>query len=190
MISFTYGGMRSGKTAMMILYIYSQKARGRNVQVLKPSIDTREVGVIRSRALDTEFKALTFKSLEELDNILKSITNEKVDEIYVDEGQFISSECIIRLVKFSHDNDIDINFYGLKNSFTGELFDGSKTLIEYADIVKEIESRCDMCNRNATMHLRSLNGEFVFDGDIVSVGDEEYYSVCGKCFLDKKLSQG
>ena len=71
MISFTYGGMRSGKTAMMILYIYSQKARGRNVQVLKPSIDTREAGVIRSRALDTEFKALIFENLEELDNILK-----------------------------------------------------------------------------------------------------------------------
>lgn len=186
MISFTYGGMRSGKTAMMILYIYSQKARGRNVEILKPSIDTREFGVVKSRALETEFNALVFKDLKDLDEILNDILNKVVDEIYIDESQFINRDCIIRLIRFSHENDIDINFYGLKNSFTGELFEGSKTLIEYADVVKEIESRCDICNRNATMHLRSLNGKFVFDGDAVSVGDEEYYSVCSKCFLDKK----
>ena len=184
MISFTYGGMRSGKTAMMILHIYSQRARGRKIGILKPSLDTREFGVVRSRALETEFEAMTFKDVQNLNKVLVNLND--VDEIYVDESQFIEKDCILKLIEFSHDNDIDINFYGLKNSFTGDLFEGSKTLIEYSDVVKEIWSRCDFCDKGATMHLRSINGEFIFSGNEISVGDDEYYSVCSKCFLDKK----
>lgn len=180
---YYYGGMRSGKSAHVIMQIFNMKNKGYNVKIIKPSLDTRDGHVIKSRALDTEYEAETFSNLEELSSIL---LNTNIDMLFIDECQFISEQCILYIIEYTHKYGIKSFFYGLKNSYTGELFEGSKTLFEYADSIRELKSICDFCERKASMHLKKVDGVFVFEGEQIGVGDTEYFSVCPKCFLEAK----
>ena len=162
------------------MQIFNMKNKGYNVKIIKPSLDTRDGHVIKSRALETEYEAETFSDLEELRCIL---TDTNIDMLFIDECQFISEQCILYIIEYTHKYGIKSFFYGLKNSYTGELFEGSKTLFEYADSIREIKSICDFCERKASMHLKKVNGKFVFEGNQIAVGDEEYHTVCTPCFL-------
>lgn len=180
---FYHGTMRSGKSAHIIMQVYNLKEKGYDVAIIKPSADTRDGNFVKSRALNTKYKAEVFSNLDELKEIL---LNPNIDMLFIDESQFISEQCILYIINHSHINGIKSFFYGLKNSYTGELFEGAKTLFQYADSIRELKSICDNCDKKATMHLKRVNGELVFEGDQIAVGDEEYLTVCASCFLDSK----
>ena len=70
----------------------------------------------------------------------------------------------------------------------GNLFEGSKYLLAWADNLKEIKTVCH-CGRKATMVLRlNAKGEVVSDGTQIEIGGEEkYVSVCRKHFIKKNI---
>jgi thymidine kinase len=76
-------------------------------------------------------------------------------------------------------------------TFKGELFEGSKRLVELADVVERIRSECTRCDREGIMNARFVDGKFQSDGETVVVGKEESYRVlCRKCFLKEKNKNG
>lgn len=186
-VYFYFGAMSSSKSANLLMNVYNYEQQGKNVLLLKPTFDTRSgEGLIKSRVglshVATEFN--------ENNNLVTIVENYKVvngvkpDCIFVDEVHFATKEHIRQLVTIADDLDVNIICYGLKNSYTGELFDSIKILLAEANNVYEIKSSCEFCNSKATHHLRVVDGEIVRGGEqnIVgdTIGEEKYISVCRK----------
>lgn len=180
--------MNSGKSAHIIMQVYNLQEKGKKVLILKPSLDTREFGKISSRALNTELEANLIYTAKD---IVKYVEEVKPDIIFVDEANFLTADEIETLAYVVDNLNIPIHCYGLMLDFKSNLFEGSKRLVELADTVRELKSPCSKCNKKATHHLRKINGNYVFSGEVIQVGDmDEYESVCRKCFMQAKTDFG
>ena len=59
-LRFFYGTMNSMKSATLLMKAHQFKETGANVILLKPSLDTRDFGYIRSRAMAEEQTCVRF----------------------------------------------------------------------------------------------------------------------------------
>ncbi len=82
-------------------------------------------------------------------------------------------EHIEQLIKIVDDYNITVFAYGLKSTYTGELFPSISKLLVYADKVEEIKQVCTFCEKKAIMNLKIKDGKAIYKGDIISVGDVE-----------------
>ena len=84
--------------------------------------------------------------------------------------------------------NIPVLTFGIRTDFRGELFEGSKFLLAWADNIKEIKTIC-WCGRKATMIVRvSKDGKIITKGDQIMIGgNESYVSLCRKHFFLKQL---
>lgn len=180
-ITFYNSVMNSGKSAQLIMKAYNLRKKGKRVGIYKSNIDTRDYGIIKSRAIETSMYA------EVIDNnldLLENIGEHMFDFIFVDEVNFLTKEQIDSIVEASNRFNIPVYMYGLLTDYRGLLFEGSKRAVEVADNIVEIEHPCEFCNDKATMHLLKIDGEYVFDGDGVLIGDTNFYnSVCRSCYI-------
>jgi len=92
-------------------------------------------------------------------------------EAQEDEHQPGTQSCVAGGYNFD-DLDIDVFAFGLLTDFRGLLFSGTARLLEVADerIPLQVESRC-WCGSRATHNARVVNGEVVYEGETVMVGD-------------------
>lgn len=161
--------------------------------VMKPKLDTRDIGMVRSRALNTEMMAVLIDENGRVDNqfsIYEQAVNQQPDYIFVDEVNFLKSEDIDELAKIVDNLNIPVFGYGLMIDYKGFLFEGSKRMVELADTIRELKSPCIKCSKKATMHLRKINDKYVFEGNSIEVGDmDAYESVCRKCYQKAKQGQ-
>ncbi len=98
--------------------------------------------------------------------------------LIVDEAQFLTREQVLELVKVVDEWKIPVICYGLRADFMGNLFEGSQTLLAFADTVEEVKTIC-WCGRKAIMNARLLDGRVVKEGEqIVLGGNERYISLC------------
>ena len=106
----------------------------------------------------------------------------------IDEAQFLTKNQVKQLGDIVDLLDIPVLTFGIRTDFQGNLFEGSKYLLAWADNLKEIKTVCH-CGRKATMVLR-LNeyGQITEDGNQIDIGGEEkYVSVCRKHFKEKNI---
>ncbi|MFV0288887.1 MAG: thymidine kinase [Mycoplasmatales bacterium] len=178
-IYFKYGCMNSGKSLELMKVAYNYEETGINPLVIKPKLDTRKKGEITSRV---GLSKIAWELGE--DNIaeIKNQINHNTEVILVDESQFLSPEAIEELVKYSYECEVSsLMFFGLKSDFRGELFAGSKRIIELADKIEESTSIC-WCGRKARQNARVVNGEIVKEGPTILVDDDinqvEYITLC------------
>lgn len=176
---FRYGTMGSAKTLNLLAVAHNYEQQGKQVIRLKPAMDTRfGKPMIKSRAgLQAEADFLvddnTDFSLLELGDI---------SCILVDEVQFLSAKVIETLRILTIDKNVPVICYGLRTDFRGNLFTGSKRLMELADSIEEIKSTCFYCNRKAVMNLRYIDNKPVVEGPVVFLGDEKYHPACYPCY--------
>ncbi|WP_241432209.1 thymidine kinase [Ilumatobacter nonamiensis] len=92
--------------------------------------------------------------------------------IVCDEVQFYTKAQCEDLARIVDDLDVDVFAFGLLTDFRGELFDGTKRMLELADEHSplQVEARC-WCGARATHNARVVNGGVVYEGDTVMVGD-------------------
>ena len=184
---FYFGAMNSGKSLSLLSNVYNYEQQNKNVLLLKPTFDVRSgEGLIKSR-VGLQHKATEFNDNNNLITIVenyKVVNDETPDCVFVDEVHFATKEHIKQLVSIVDDLGINVICYGLKNSYTGELFDSIKVLLAEANSVYEIKSSCEFCNSKATHHLRVVDGKIIRGGEQNIVGDiqgeEKYISVCRK----------
>ena len=89
-----------------------------------------------------------------------------------DEAQFYTPEQCDQLSRIVDDLEVEVYAFGLITDFRGHLFEGTQRLLELADerVPLQVEARC-WCGSRATHNARVVNGEVVFEGETVVVGD-------------------
>ncbi len=184
---FKYATMNSGKTIDLIRTAYNYEENNGKVILLKPRVDTKgEDTVVTRIGLSRKVDYLVYYD-DSLFELLKGKL-EGIDVILVDEAQFLSKNQIDELNIISKAMDINVICYGLRVNFRGELFNGSKKLLEVADKLEELVTLCE-CKKIARFVGRKVNGEFVTSGkEIVIDGEDskvEYVPLCGDCYLKK-----
>lgn len=95
-----------------------------------------------------------------------------LDYIVCDESQFYTVDQADQLAVVADRFDTDVYAFGLITDFRGQLFAGTKRLLELADerVQLHVEARC-WCGSRATFNARLVNGVVVYEGDTVVVGD-------------------
>ena len=177
---FRYGAMGSSKTANAVMVEYNYRERGCSVLMLKPKLENRDgARTVRSRCgLETQCRFV-----EELDGIdLRGYAC-----VIVDEAHFLTAAQVKRLVDIVDEHGIPVICYGLRTDFRGELFEGSRELLRWADTIEEIKTVC-WCGRKATFNARISGGKIVREGEqIVLGGNSQYVSLCRRHWKDGNL---
>jgi thymidine kinase len=165
--------MGSGKSTAALQLNFSLKEAEFKPLLIKPKIDTRTEGTIKSR-IGLEEKCLLFS--EEVDLI--SLIPEKVTHVICDEAQFLNHNEIIKLCELVDDYGIDVYCFGLRTAYNGELFEGSAALFALADDLIELPL-IFKDGKKTIMHIRYIDGKPIFAGDPIHIGDikEDYKSV-------------
>ena len=182
---FRYGAMGSSKTANALMVRYNYKEKGQTPVLLKPRTDTRDgERVIRSRIGLEEPCLYVDEFLEAMDK-QGSMTYDGIrDKLYaaviVDEAQFLSASQVDRLSDIVDDFEIPVLCYGLRTDFTSHLFEGTKRLLEIADVIEEVPTVC-WCGRRAHYNTRIKDGQVVRTGEEIMLGgNETYVALCRK----------
>ena len=183
-LHFIYSTMNAGKSTALLQASHGYRERGLETMVFTSSKDDRygESEVVSRVGLRSP--AHTYS---ESDNILKIIHDEnekhELSCILIDEAQFLTKDQVKQLGKIVDELKITVMAFGIRTDFQGELFEGSKYLLAWADKLKELRAVCH-CGSKATMIVRvSEDGSIMRSGDQVEIGgNERYLSLCRKCF--------
>jgi len=186
---FNYSSMNAGKSTMLLQANHNYIERGMNPRIYTSDLDNRfGKGEIVSR-IGLKAKSNIFSSKTDIyKDVLNNCKNSMIDSVLIDEAQFLTQNQVIQLGKIVDELDTPVLAFGIRTDFQGNLFEGSKYLLAWADNLKEIKTVCH-CGRKATMVLRlNARGEVVSDGTQIEIGGEEkYVSVCRKHFIEKNI---
>ncbi len=190
-IYFTYGSMNSGKSLELIKVAYNYNENGIDCLVLKPQLDTRVPGKVSSRT-NLQVDAIEINE-SNMESTLTEIKANHADIILVDEANFLSADVVDGIVDYCYKNDVHtLMFFGLKVDFRGNLFEGSKRIIECADKIEEATSIC-WCGKKARQNARVVNGSIVKDGPTILVDDEnttvDYIPLCNYHYHMEMLNE-
>lgn len=179
---YYHGSMGSSKTAQLLMAAKNYEIQGKTVICFKPSIDNRwsDSKIVSRSGIESRQCTIIHDRFDIFNEVRKAAEKEKIYCVLIDEAQFLTREQVVTLTNIVDDLNIPVMAYGLKNTYKdGELFEGSKYLLFYADKISEIKTICQFCGRKATMNLRIENGNPVYSGDEVKLGDvvegEDYY---------------
>ncbi len=189
---FRYGAMGSSKTANALMVKYNYEEKGQIPVLLKPRTDTRDgERLIRSRIGLEDKCSFVDEFLEEMktegSSVQMALQEKKLAAVIVDEAQFVSAEEVDLLSDIVDFYDIPVLCYGLRTDFTSHLFEGSKRLMEIADIIEEVPTVC-WCGRRAHYNTRIKDGKVVRTGEQIMIGgNESYVSLCRKHFKEGRI---
>lgn len=183
---FYYSAMNAGKTTVLLQSAHNYRERGMNPLLFTPALDDRhKVGYIRSR-IGLEAEAATFDANTDLyAELQRELEQRSIHCVLVDEAQFLSKNQVFQLGEVVDRLNIPVLCFGLRTDFQGELFEGSKHLLAWADQLEEIKTICHT-GRKATMVVRvDENGYALREGSQVEIGgNDRYVSVSRREFKE------
>ena len=186
---FNYSSMNAGKSTALLQANHNYLERGMKTKMFTYSGDNRfeENKIVSRIGISAEAHSFTnttdiFKNLKEDDE------REEIQCVLIDEAQFLTKEQVKELGKVVDELDIAVLAFGIRTDFRGELFEGSKYLLAWADNLKEIKTVC-WCGRKATMVVRlDKKGNILTRGEQVEIGgNEKYVPLCRAHFNKKDL---
>ncbi len=186
--NFKCGVMGSGKTNGLIGTYYSYDNIDMKCIIIKPGDDKKAGENIQSRAGQELTADFIVPSNVNLYNLISNyIISNNLDCILVDEAQFLTPKQIDELSYIVDTLDIPVTCFGLIKDAFGNLFPGSKRLIEVVDNFEVYKILCKCRERYATENIRfqKIDNELVpvFEGPQIAIDgiDSEYRSMCRKC---------
>jgi len=183
---FYYSAMNAGKTTLLLQSAHNYRERGMNPLLFTPALDDRHrVGVIRSR-IGLEAEACVFEPHSDLfSQVRQELEARNIHCVMIDEAQFLSRDQVYQLTEVVDRLEIPVLCFGLRTDFRGELFEGSRYLLAWADRLEEIKTICHT-GRKATMVVRlDEHGYALKEGAQVEIGgNERYVSVSRKAFKE------
>lgn len=183
---FRYGAMNCGKTTALLQVAHNYEQNGMNIVVIKSSVDKKgDKNIVSRIGISRQVDVL----LTPDETIKENIDINNLNCILVDEVQFLTSKQVKELWIIAKIANIPVICYGLKTNFKGELFEGSKALIEVADELDELSTICK-CGSKARFNSRIENGKYVLEGNEVAIDgiDATYEPLCGECYIKKVLN--
>lgn len=187
-LHFRYGVMGSAKTLNLLSVAHNYEDQGKNVIVVKPSIDTRLDGAtIGSRTGLSRVADIVVGPTQRLDSLIgsKLTHHDRVSCVLIDECQFLTSRQVDELRYVANHYGVPVICYGLKTDYRSRLFEGSKRLLEVADSILELKTVCKYCDNKAIMNHK-VGGS---SSQIEIGGDDIYIPLCAKCYFDREDNQ-
>ena len=188
---FYYSAMNAGKTTTLLQSAYNYHERGMRTLILTPALDDRfGEGVVASR-IGLKANGRRFGAEANLLTMVEADIAERgpLHCVFVDEAQFLTKAQVWQVSDVVDRLNIPVLAYGLRTDFRGELFEGSRHLLAWADNLEEIKTICHS-GRKATMVVRvDESGRAVTEGPQVEIGgNDRYVSVSRAEF--KKITEG
>ncbi len=167
-LRFSFGTMGSGKSTLA-LQIHHNLTHGGLRGALCSMLD-REGARVSSR-LGVSADAVVIDPSVNLVEIAAN-DGEPLDYLVCDEAQFYTPEQIEQLAHVVDTLRLDVFAFGLLTDFRGRLFPATARLLELADHAEAIqcEARC-WCGERATHNARVVDGEQVYEGELMVVDD-------------------
>ena len=184
---FRYSAMGAGKSLDLIKVAYNYQERGMGVVLFNSSLDERfgKDSVVSRTGIKME--SLSFNAGTDFKKETEVCLDDSIACILVDEAQFLNKEQVAQLLEVVDGFRIPVICYGLRTDFMGELFEGSKWLLAWADMIEELKTIC-WCGKKATMNARIVDGEVIRHGEQIQIGGNESYSaLCGRHFREGKI---
>ena len=186
---FNYSSMNAGKSTMLLQANHNYLERGLMPVIYTSHLENRfsENEIVSRIGLKHKSNIFNTKT-----NIYKDISKlsdkDSVDCLLIDEAQFLTKDQVKQLGIIVDKLDIPVMTFGIRTDFQGNLFEGSKYLLAWADNLKEIKTICH-CGRKATMVLKiNSSGKIILEGTQIDIGGQEkYVSVCRKHFFEKNI---
>ena len=179
-VHFIYSTMNAGKSTALLQTNFGYLEKGMNTLLYTSEKDNRYGDSEIVSRIGLKSKAETFKDSDNLFDCV-SIAHKKnaIDCVLIDEAQFLTKEQVHQLGRVVDELDVTVLAYGIRTDFKGELFEGSRYLLAWADRLSEIRTVCH-CGRKATMIVRvDAKGDIVREGEQVEIGgNERYLSLC------------
>lgn len=188
---FRYGAMGSSKSSNALMVNFNYYEKGQKCLLLKPGLDKRDgIRIIASRiGLSSECELVEDIMDEKRGLFDERIKNCEFDAIIVDEAQFLKQWQVDIFTDIVDYLNIPVICYGLRTDFQGNLFEGSKALMQLADNIEEIKTIC-WCGRKATNNARYNEDGIVRQGEQVVLGaNDKYISLCRKHWKEGKLTR-
>jgi thymidine kinase len=183
---FYYSAMNAGKTTALLQSAHNYRERGMHPLLFTPRLDNRyTVGVIRSR-IGLESPAIVFEPDDDLfSTVQERLEDRNVHCVLVDEAQFLTRDQVFQLTDVVDRLNIPVLCFGLRTDFQGELFEGSRYLLAWADQLEELKTICHT-GRKATMVVRVDEAGYALrEGAQVEIGgNERYISVSRREFKE------
>ena len=174
---FYYSAMNAGKTTTLLQSAHNYRERGMRVAILTPALDHRAgSGTVASR-IGLSAEAVGFGPDDDLEARVRAdiAMHGPLHCVLVDEAQFLSRSQVWQLSEVVDALRIPVLCYGLRTDFRGELFEGSRYLLAWADELTEIKTICHT-GKKATMTVRvDEAGRAVQAGPQVEIGGNERY---------------
>ena len=186
---FNYSSMNAGKSTALLQANHNYLERGMKTKMFTFSGDNRyEENKIVSR-IGISADANSFSEATDLfQNLIEDKELKKIKCVLIDEAQFLKKKQVAQLGRIVDELDIAVLTFGIRTDFQGELFEGSKYLLAWADNLKEIKTVC-WCSRKATMVVRlDSKGNILSEGQQLEIGgNEKYVPLCRAHFNKKDL---
>ena len=186
---FNYSSMNAGKSTALLQANHNYHERGMKTKMFTYLGDNRyEKNKIVSR-IGISADANAFSETTDLfQNLIEDEEQKRIKCVLIDEAQFLKKEQVAQLGRIVDELDIAVLAFGIRTDFQGELFEGSKYLLAWADNLKEIKTVC-WCGRKATMVVRlDSEGKILSEGQQLQIGgNEKYVPLCRAHFNKKDL---
>jgi thymidine kinase len=165
------GSMFCGKTEELIRRVRRAIIAKQQVQVFKPSLDTRYgVENVTSHS-GQNFEAQPVSGSDEILPLITSLTTV----IAIDEVQFFDNG-IVSLVNDLAKRGMRVILAGLDMDFRGEPFGPMPQLLCRAEEVTKLHAICVVCGEEASRTQRLVNGQPAhYDDPVIMVGAQEAY---------------
>jgi len=176
---FCYAAMNAGKSTLLLQASHNYIERGMRTLLFTSALYADDgIGLISSR-LGISAEAELYDPDDDLFSYIRDEADEsKLDCIFVDEAQFLTTEQVWQLARVADRLRIPVMCYGLRTDFQGRLFPGSSELLAIADVLREVRTIC-YCGAKATMVVRQdTEGRVLLEGDQVSIEKSVYVSLC------------
>ena len=174
---FYYSAMNAGKTTTLLQSAHNYRERGMRVAILTPALDHRAgSGKVASR-IGLQADGTAFQRSDDLEALIRAdiAARGPLHCVLVDEAQFLTKAQVWQLSEVVDALRIPVLCYGLRTDFRGELFEGSRYLLAWADELTEIKTICHT-GKKATMTVRvDENGRALLAGPQVEIGGNERY---------------
>ena len=178
-LTFVFSSMNSGKTLALLTKNFMLRQKGYRTLLIKPAMDDRTTTI--SSRIGLEEECMLINPTDMVSEIIK----KNYEYLLVDEAQFLTSKQVWDLSDLVDYYNINVIAYGLKLTWKGELFDGSKALMELADDLQQMDSICKDTGNPALFHHK-LGGSDA----AVETGYEDLYDTVSRRIWKEKNRRG
>lgn len=171
--------MYAGKTEELIRRARRALYAKKQVQVFKPSIDSRYDEKMVVTHMGVRHEAVPVSTVAALRQGLKPDTQV----VCIEEAQFFEPSLVDVCVEWA-DSGLEVVVAGLDQDFRREPFGPMGALLAVADEVIKLRAICMKCGKPASHTYRSIDGRPAHrDDPIVLIGATEVYEArCRSCF--------